>query len=279
MSAAGPEALWLFTADPSVGSTEALPAEATARLDASWRELLLEHMPFHAVLDGDRARLLDALRDIERIFLSAQNPALREYYDEAYRPRRRSGEAQRARALTAEDALAEPSVQHIVFLQGTLMEQALFTLQLHRYANAPSNRGWMNLFRRWGASVTFNYWLDEYRDLFTAQFVRFYDDYVRYIAATIDALPLRHPWDPAVELVRAAGAPDEEQRHRDERGIHVEAGRSHYPGVFLDSGIMELHANMIENTSPTGASEKEGRAGEGPVPSKGSGDKGATPNA
>ena len=41
---------------------------------------------------------------------------------------------------------------NVIAMQIQLMEDAYFALRLDLYANARDNRGWMNLFRRWGRS-------------------------------------------------------------------------------------------------------------------------------
>ena len=55
-----------------------------------------------------------------------------------------------------------------------LMEQAFYVCRLDKYANAPDNRGWMNLFRNWGRSAQLNQIFVAHEQLFTREFVEFY---------------------------------------------------------------------------------------------------------
>jgi hypothetical protein len=107
-----------------------------------------------------------------------------------------------------------------------------YTLQLDRYGNSPDNRGWMNLFRRWGRSPTLNERFDELRPTFSEHFVAFYRLYIRNQRGSIEEVPLPHPWD------------------------RRESGQG--PGIFLDSGIREVEP-------------RPGGGGERPVPEPGTG--------
>ena len=53
---------------------------------------------------------------------------------------------------------------NLIVMQIQLMEDAYFSLRLDQYANARDNRGWMNLFRRWAQSETFQAPLPETAD-------------------------------------------------------------------------------------------------------------------
>ena len=79
-----PSSGWRFT----LGSPAPEPAHERTpvgdALDNAWRDLLRIHMPFREVPDDERARLLDAFRQIERIFFDSRDPAMTAYYEEAY---------------------------------------------------------------------------------------------------------------------------------------------------------------------------------------------------
>jgi hypothetical protein len=231
-------------------------------LDTAWRELLFEHMPFGVVSTDERERLLRSLRDIERIFSDAKDTRELDYYQEAY-----------FGAEAKAETLSRTQLRHVVLMQAQLMEQAYFALTLSRSANAPSNRGWMNLFRRWAGSRTFNEWFDRYRELFSRQFVAFYDNYLRFYNRTIDVAPVPHPWDPQILPTVHAPPADEEQRQREtlwrEAGLPVPARPWRIPGVFLDSGIVEMPLDALTGESadassggpdiaPTPSNEAEG---------------------
>ena len=130
-------------------------------------------------------------------------------------------------------------------MQAQLMEDIYYTLQLSRYANAPDNRGWVNLLRRWGRSETFNRRFDELKTTFSLEFVQFYELYLRQYPWTIDEWPIPHPWD-------------RQSRQQDPRDV-----AEHVSGVFLDSGIREVSPLRLG-----------GRTGERPVPDAGTGGHG-----
>ena len=269
---------WAYLKDATSGEEQEPTVFAVTQPGCSvWRALLHEHMPFHHVREEDRAVLLDKQRDLEHIFLGAHDSRLSAYYKEAWLgipPVNR--ELQPATDVNANDA---DLMRHVVHLQALLMAQAVEALRLDRYANAPPNRGWMNLFRRWGASWTFNYWFDELRDTFSRSFVHFYDDYVRYIGQRIDEVPLRHPWDMKATFERRVERLQDEIEHRGTR-IKVEPRPSPYPGLFLDSGTLEQHAASASEASvaPDAAPPKEGHAGEAP-PGAPATDDHSAPNA
>lgn len=269
--------------DTGTTTPERYPSHLAAfesMLDTAWRELLFEHMPFGVVSTDERERLLRSLRDIERIFSDAKDTRELDYYQEAY-----FGAEPKA------ETFSRTQLRHVVLMQAQLMEQAYFALTLSRSANAPSNRGWMNLFRRWAASETFNAWFDQYRELFSRQFVAFYDNYLRYYNRTIDVAPVPHPWDPQIPLAAHAPPPaDEERRQREalwrEAGMPVPERPWRIPGVFLDSGIVEMPIDALTGESadasgnapdiaPTPANESGG-TGAGPGTTGGSSQ---TPNA
>lgn len=259
--------------DTGSATPDPYPAHLAAfetMLDTAWRELLFEHMPFGVVSTDERERLLRSLRDIERIFSEATDVRELDYYQEA-----NFGAAPKA------ETVSMTKLRHVVLMQAQLMEQAYFALTLSRSANAPSNRGWMNLFRRWAGSQTFNDWFDRYRELFSRQFVAFYDNYLRFYNRTIDVAPVPHPWDPQIPLTAHAPPPaDEEQQQREtlwrEAGMPVPARPWRIPGVFLDSGIVEMPVDALTGES---ADASGGAPETAPPPSSESGQSGSDPGA
>ncbi len=189
------------------------------QIDAAWRNLGLAHASFRATEQKEYRELVDGLREIERLFFD--HPELAAYYDECQRPP--------APGNSAQPALSDPRIRHVVAIQAQFMEEVYFVLQLARFPNALDNRGWMNLFRAWGASATFNTIIDQLRHTFTVEFLEFYDSYLGRYPGTIEEHPVPHPWDPllarADPRVAATGA-----REGEDTTLH---------GAFLDSGRQE----------------------------------------
>jgi hypothetical protein len=75
-----------------------------------------------------------------------------------------------------------------------LMEQAYIILRLDRYANAPANRGWMNLFRAWSNEGALDAEFKRTEPQFNKKFVYFFVNDVRN-RRPIDDDPIPHPWD------------------------------------------------------------------------------------
>ena len=245
---------WAFKAPPPPQPAEVSgnPAmEVQALVDTAWRDLLRDHLPFHEPPEEVRARLLSTIRDVDRALLeSGYNGRL--YYAETYR------ESPAQTPLPVSESLS-----HVIVSQARLMEDACEALQLYRYANAPSNRGFMNLFRRWGNSPTFNEGFDEVRDLFPRRFVRFYDDYIRYRQEGIDLDPVPHPWDEPKEMREQTPLDHEEMAWYMLVNAHQIAGRPEtvaIPGVFLDSGIFDASSLSQPTEMSHGTPEKEGKA-------------------
>ena len=180
--------------------------------------LRVHHLPF-------RRATQDELRELEERRLAVldavlSDSGLADYYDEAWRGIARS-------PLPAEGS---PGYRRIAIRQLQLMERAFYLLQLYRFANAPENAGWMNLFRRWGASTRFNLLFDELSRTLTPEFCRFYNLYLRELPPPTDPAcadleggdkkaaeerpPIHHPW------LRARG----------DRG----------KGLFMDSGLVDI---------------------------------------
>ena len=67
-------------------------------------------------------------------------------------------------------------------------------LNLGRHGNAPDNRGWMNLFRSWARSETFQVEFDKIICMFTKEFEEFYNQYIMIMKQdNIDKKPIPHP--------------------------------------------------------------------------------------
>lgn len=203
------------------------PAEA--RLDSAWRQLVLIHTAFHATEQKEYRDLVAALREMERLFFD--HAELGWYYDEWIGvPSAPPG---------SHPAASGSQTRHVVAIQAQFMEDVYFVLQLARFANALDNRGWMNLFRRWGRSKTFNAHFERLRRTFSKEFEEFYDLYVRDYPGTIDDYPVPHPWDSQTvrEDPRQAAPPPGEPP------IVL-------PGVFLDSGLQEIGKRLGRHTEP-----------------------------
>ena len=238
------------------------------RLDSAWRQLVFIHTSFRATEQREYRDLIDALRGIERLFFD--HPELSSYYDEwgttppvrrpgtelapPAPPRGAAADAQTPRGAQPAVATPEAGVRHVVAMQVQLMEDVYFVLQLARFANALDNRGWMNLFRAWGRSKTFNAVFARLRPMFSQEFIDFYDNYVRDYPGSIEDYPVPHPWDSAT--LRA------DPRHVPAAPAVEAAPMVTLPGVFLDSGVQE-------------AGRRPGRV-RAPSPSPGAGSRGIT---
>ena len=238
----------------------------------AWGALLQHHMPFHVPDDGERARLADSLEAIEQALAGgapqAPDPEIAEYFVESY-PGTRDARSESVSPEPAGELDArENALRRIVLRQARLMEHAFLALRLDRYANAPANRGWMNLFRSWGRSFRFNSRFGEYHSLFTLAFLRFYHAHVLG-RATIDAEPVPHPWDPPVvtrlpDNVRNEWIIDLPGQGRAWTDGHEVRHMTEMPGVYLDSGIIEttLSDAMPGESADMGAAPAKERASD-----------------
>jgi len=212
-------------------------------LDRAWRHLVLIHTSFQATEQKEYRRLIDGLREIERLFFDF--PELDAYYEE-WAPVAWA-------AVRPGSAAPSARIRHVAAIQAQFMEDVYFVLQLARFANALDNRGWMNLFRAWGRSKTFNENFDRLRPTFSGEFEEFYDLYVRDYPGLIEEYPVPHPWDSERaredprESVQAAA------RAGERRGIALH-------GVFLDSGLQEAGQHP-ERRRHRGASPGTGSRG------------------
>jgi hypothetical protein len=139
------------------------------------------------------------------------------------------------------------------------MEDAFYSLRLDRYVNAPDNRGWMNLFRRWGNAPAFQEHVLLLERTFSKQFIEFYRD---YIEKWPDDVPVPHPWD-----VRAAvhGRTAALYAGSTQRGLERCASRegAQIPrGIFLDAGRREVGPPIPLAEPDPVRSGQHGHAGE-----------------
>ncbi len=230
------EESWRWRHEVELPAPTARFTPAEERLDSAWRQLVFVHTSFRATEQREYRDLVDALRGIERLFFD--HPELGAYYDEWVSMRTPQG----APPVGTEPA-ADARIRHVAAMQAQFMEDVYFVLQLARFANALDNRGWMNLFRAWGRSATFNRVFTRLRPTFAQEFVEFYDNYVRDYPGTIEDYPVPHPWDsatlradPRYQPAAAAGAP----MAPDVAPAAAATVPVTLPGVFLDSGVQEV---------------------------------------
>jgi hypothetical protein len=228
-------------------------------VDTSWLRLLVLHTAFRATEQTEYQRLLSQLRDIERLFI--EYPDLEPYYRESY-----LGDDE---AKVSENALIRAG--HVASLQAELMEDVFYVLQLDRYANAPDNRGWMNLLRRWGRSKTFNDRLALLSTTYSEEFLQFYDLYIHDYDSTIDDAPIPHPWDIETRREKKPGPMSTKSPRRrlmewvwTRREKKPGPTSTILPGGFLDSGIRE-----------PAPSRGSARSGERPLEQPGTGQHGS----
>lgn len=200
----------------------------------AWQQLVYEHTPFRAVDDDDFQDLLRQAGALEQLFLNATVGTLRAYYDEWAQGD--FSAAARADAKERRAPAPQPETIHVATMQLQLMEDAFYSLRLDRYANAPDNRGWMNLFRRWGNSPTFKFHVDQLEDTFSRQFVEFFHHYIEDWPTDV---PVPHPWDvrPAArkQAVPFAGV----TMQGVQQCIDPERTGKRGKGIFLDPGRVE----------------------------------------
>ena len=228
--------------------------EKTMRWADAWQQLVYEHSPFRAIDDVDFQSLLRQLGELEQLFLTTDD--LGAYYAE-WEPS----------ATPAKESSKPELTIHVAAIQLQLMEDAFYSLRLDRYANAPDNRGWMNLFRRWATSPTFRAHVKHLEPTFSRQFVGFYQHYIENWGPD---LPVPHPWDVGAKqqaFARATRRAIELCKQKSGKGIfldpgRVEAGmRGSYEPVPVKEG---QHATVTQVTSasdkgPAAAAEDSGK--------------------
>jgi hypothetical protein len=198
----------------------------------AWQQLVYEHSPFKAVDDDDFQSLLRQLSELERLFLTT--PELASYSAEwRTATHGASGAPSRTAQVPAEHRWMSV---HVAAIQLQLMEDAFYSLRLDRYANAPDNRGWMNLFRQWSASPTFRQHVDALDATFSRQFIEFYRHYIEGL--DIDE-PVPHPWDLRAAERHAPLSYEGVTKNAVDRCVFRAAGGGGVKGIFLDPGLVE----------------------------------------
>ncbi len=259
--------IWRYEIQPPIDETS---YKDDIDVGTAWLRLQLIHTSFRLIHPKDYRELSARLEEIERLFLDRKD--LLGYYDQCFAP-----ENELTKTGPRGTVYREREVAHVAAIQIQFLEDMFFALDLDRYANAPDNRGWMNLFRRWGRSPTFNHQLDALRSTLTLGFLEFYDLYLRYHQCRIDEKPIPHPWDalsrrrdyragddpPPPPLPPTGGEPGP-------CGGPAASKRPgtvpYFPGLFLDSGIYE-----VTDRSPT---EPDVRGGSASMTSAGGGSQG-----
>lgn len=182
-----------------------------------WDELRIFHSPFKAANNTEFRELTTRLGQMEQMFL--ETPSLRWYY------------------LECMDLPAEPDVEkgsvvpvNVIAMQVQLMEDTYFAVRLDLYANARDNRGWMNLFRRWGRSKTFAKTFISIQSNYSNDFVVFFCNYILNWD-DVDQYPVPHAWDVGPELDEAFAHPSA-----------IICWKRGAPGLFQDNGRLEARA-------------------------------------
>jgi hypothetical protein len=177
---------------PALGQGEPLSERCLRYLQA-------HHSSFEAADDPDYRSANQRLAQLERDLAADED--LRWYYEECYLAAGRN---------TIPPQYLPPGLTRVFLAQVRLLEYVFVTLELGRYGNAPDNRGWMNLFRSWGRSLTFRAEFERVRGTFTKRFENFYDQYIKD-RKSIDEDPIPHPWD--------------QGRPADVKGVFLDPGR------------------------------------------------------
>ena len=180
----------------------------------AWDDLLIHHSPFKAA-DSDHFRELSkTLNELEQVVI--ENPGLHAYYRECMLP---------ADSIPAPASDATPiDPINLIVMQIQLMEDAYFSLRLDQYANAHDNRGWMNLFRTWAKSETFQRHFQQLQTMYSNDFVTFYCHYI-HRWGLIDTEPLPHAWDVMHATESGPHKVAWECRRRGARGFFLDPGR------------------------------------------------------
>ena len=153
------------------------------------------------------------MAELEKLFL--ETPSLTWYYVECM--------DLPGNGIRPDDAVVPVNV---IAMQIQLMEDTYFAVRLDLYANARDNRGWMNLFRRWGRSDVFNDCFGDLQWNYSNDFVAFYCNYIQHWRE-IDYLPIPHAWDVAADL-------DENDEYTHPSAVICSERKA--PGLFQDNG-------------------------------------------
>ena len=139
-------------------------------------------------------------------------------------------------------------------IQLRLMERAFDILQLGRFANAPENHGWMNLFRQWSEGPV-GVFYEALSSRFSPTFRGFFVNYVQGHPLPIDKDPIHHCW--------------------------LRPEDSSAPGIFMDSGRTEPPVPPGARPGAAGIVDFKGASGPDQAYEKPSGSaesKGSAPN-
>ncbi|HEX9562977.1 MAG TPA: hypothetical protein VF981_03370 [Gemmatimonadaceae bacterium] len=209
------------------------------RLGDAWLQLQYAHTAVRPVDPAVRADLLDKYLELERTCLA--RPDLADYYRETFVADATPESVPHLPAEAVEDA-----VWHLATMQVCLAEYVYKVLQLGRFANAPPNRSWMMLFRRWGRSPRFDAVTLQVSPTLREDFTAFYQWYLRGGGPAIERDPVPHPWDASQRRLdkRALGDIDRESPEQ-QSWRSVDAMVEYLPGSFLDSGFQELQPGRV----------------------------------
>jgi hypothetical protein len=235
----------------------------------AWQSLVHLHAPFRPN-EGAVQDLLRQLSELERLFLNT--PELGSYYADCMRrvPPTPAVAADGSQSLPGHPPTpltAASATRHAIAMQLQLMEDAFYGLRLDRYANAPDNRGWINLFRRWGNSPTFQQHARLLKTTFSPEFIYFYDHYVE---GWPEDVHVPHPWD--LPRRRAADRPAVFGRLM-QVGVEL-CLRQSARGIFLDPGRREAgHRRRVDEPPPSRGRLRDATAApEGPDQASAGGD-------
>jgi hypothetical protein len=183
----------------------AADAADLALMQRALEQLRVAHLPFRRVAPEEMRALEERRTSVTETV--AAEPDLAAYYKEAWN------------GVRASVVVPEMLLRRAVLAQLELMECAFFTLQLQRYASAPENAGWIELFRRWGMSPHFNRVFDEIDGTLAPDFVAFYLAYLRtslpstgssaarlWDEARVREPLVHHPWLCREDIDRGTGA-------------------------------------------------------------------------
>lgn len=226
-----------------------------------WLHLQYAHNAVRALGPAVQRELPERFSELER--LCVLQPELGRFYHDAYVAPH--DEPLPPSSLPPEDFT--DATWHFVTLQVRFAEYVYTELALWQYANAPANRGWMNLFRQWGRSARFDSVLTHLAPTLREDFVHFYRWFLRDYDASIDAEPVPHPWDSQVRRLdsRALRALDDKPMAR-HTSSEVQSAIEYLPGCFLDSGRHEARPEHVVRTGgPPSIPRTKGKGATYPI--------------